>query len=146
MSRHRTRRIAKWTGLTTLGLLLAALVGNQWWSVQCITNDVWIGADAGGLWMGSLPPGRYDPFFKAQRGSRGMIWSYEFIREGALGGAGWCLVIPLWPLVVVIAIPTAWLWRRGRRHRPGHCRNCGYDLTGNVTGVCSECGTKVEGS
>ena len=26
--------------------------------------------------------------------------------------------------------------------RPGHCE-CGYDLTGNVTGVCPECGTSV---
>lgn len=27
---------------------------------------------------------------------------------------------------------------------PGHCQNCGYDLTGNVSGVCPECGTAVE--
>lgn len=26
--------------------------------------------------------------------------------------------------------------------KPGHCR-CGYNLTGNVTGVCSECGSGV---
>lgn len=26
---------------------------------------------------------------------------------------------------------------------PGHCRRCGYDLTGNVSGVCPECGTKA---
>jgi hypothetical protein len=26
------------------------------------------------------------------------------------------------------------------RPRPGHCRQCGYDLTGNVTGLCPECG------
>ena len=25
----------------------------------------------------------------------------------------------------------------------GHCQTCGYDLTGNVTGVCSECGSPV---
>ncbi len=24
------------------------------------------------------------------------------------------------------------------------CSNCGYDLTGNVSGVCPECGTKIE--
>jgi hypothetical protein len=24
--------------------------------------------------------------------------------------------------------------------RPGHCPHCGYDLTGNVSGVCPECG------
>ncbi len=47
--------------------------------------------------------------------------------------------VPLWAPLLAIAIPTAWLWRRDRRHPPGHCQRCGYDLTGNVTGVCSEC-------
>ena len=55
------------------------------------------------------------------------------------------IVIPLWIPTLAIAVPTVWLWRRDRRHPPGHCRKCGYDLTGNVTGVCSECGVKVEG-
>lgn len=31
-------------------------------------------------------------------------------------------------------------WRLGRRHREGLCVNCGYDLTGNTTGTCPECG------
>jgi len=26
---------------------------------------------------------------------------------------------------------------------PGHCKKCGYNLTGNTSGVCSECGLKV---
>ena len=26
---------------------------------------------------------------------------------------------------------------------PGHCRRCGYDLRGNVSGVCPECGSRV---
>jgi predicted RNA-binding Zn-ribbon protein involved in translation (DUF1610 family) len=26
----------------------------------------------------------------------------------------------------------------------GHCHRCGYNLTGNVSGVCPECGTKIE--
>jgi predicted RNA-binding Zn-ribbon protein involved in translation (DUF1610 family) len=25
----------------------------------------------------------------------------------------------------------------------GHCLRCGYDLTGNVSGVCPECGVKI---
>ncbi len=48
---------------------------------------------------------------------------------------------PLWPLPVLVAIPTAFLWHRDRRrHPPGHCQHCGYNLTGNVSGICSECG------
>ena len=35
-------------------------------------------------------------------------------------------------------------WRRRRRAAAGHCQECDYDLTGNVSGVCPECGTKIE--
>jgi hypothetical protein len=37
----------------------------------------------------------------------------------------------------------AWAHRRDPRYRPGHCCGCGYDLTGNETGVCPECGRDV---
>jgi len=30
-----------------------------------------------------------------------------------------------------------------RRIESGHCKKCGYDLTGNVSGVCPECGTPI---
>lgn len=53
---------------------------------------------------------------------------------------------PLWIPLLVLAIPTVILWRRDRRYPVGHCRGCGYDLTGNVTGVCSECGQRTEQS
>ena len=33
--------------------------------------------------------------------------------------------------------------RRVRRRRQGLCTECGYDLTGNVSGKCPECGTPV---
>ena len=51
------------------------------------------------------------------------------------------LVIPF----LLVAIPTAFLWARPRRRiPPGYCQTCGYNLTGNVSGVCPECGTAVE--
>jgi hypothetical protein len=54
------------------------------------------------------------------------------------------VAIPLWIPLVVVAIPTGFLWRRERkRPRPGHCPHCRYDLTGNVSGVCPECGDQV---
>jgi hypothetical protein len=54
--------------------------------------------------------------------------------------------MPLWlPLLLLLATPTAAVIRgpirRCRRRRKGCCVRCGYDLTGNVTGVCPECGT-----
>ena len=52
--------------------------------------------------------------------------------------------VPLWIPFVIVAIPTAFLFWREHRHVPGHCQKCGYSLTGNVSGVCPEYGTKVE--
>ena len=49
--------------------------------------------------------------------------------------------IPLWLPLLVVAPATLLLWRLDRRVAPGHCRRCRYNLTGNTTGVCPECGT-----
>ena len=35
-------------------------------------------------------------------------------------------------------------FRRWRELPSGQCRACSYDLTGNVSGVCPECGTPLE--
>ncbi len=56
--------------------------------------------------------------------------------------------IPLWPLALP-ALPALWVLsrdtlracRKARRRRRGLCLRCGYDLTGNVSGRCPECGT-----
>ncbi|MGB9626729.1 MAG: hypothetical protein ACPMAQ_17895 [Phycisphaerae bacterium] len=42
--------------------------------------------------------------------------------------------------------PTEQDYRRNFALRTGHCGRCGYDLTGNVTGVCSECGWAIPSS
>jgi hypothetical protein len=52
-------------------------------------------------------------------------------------------VFPHSLLLLLAAVPTALLWYVDRRFPRGHCRRCGYDLTGNVSGVCPECGEKV---
>jgi len=50
------------------------------------------------------------------------------------------------PLPAVFLIwfsPAILRWFRGRKPLPGHCRSCGYDLTGNTSGVCPECGSPI---
>ncbi len=64
---------------------------------------------------------------------------------------GWELHIRLWPLVALLgAYPVTAVTiehaRDIRRRRRGLCLRCGYDLTGNVSGACSECGCPVEQS
>ncbi len=52
---------------------------------------------------------------------------------------------------VLLLLPTSFLasglvsWRiESKRIPPGHCKKCSYNLTGNVSGICPECGTAVE--
>lgn len=56
--------------------------------------------------------------------------------------------VPAWyPFLAAAVVPVVWLvgrLRRRRRSGPGRCRRCSYDLTGNTSGVCPECGTPVE--
>lgn len=54
------------------------------------------------------------------------------------------LCVPLWLPFIVIASPTVFLvWRNHRRPMAGYCGECGYNLTGNVSGRCPECGSPV---
>ena len=52
--------------------------------------------------------------------------------------------LPYWFLSGVTALlPLRWLvlaLRQRPRNREGYCPSCGYNLTGNITGICSECG------
>ena len=48
------------------------------------------------------------------------------------------IALPIWIVLVLLVPALVWLWH-DRRIRPGSCR-CGYDLTGNVSGRCPECG------
>jgi len=55
-----------------------------------------------------------------------------------------------WLVIGTSPLPIAWLavitrqfWRK-RLARTGICRTCSYNLTGNTSGVCPECGSPVE--
>jgi hypothetical protein len=45
----------------------------------------------------------------------------------------------------LLALLVLWITdRRGAgRYAPSHCMKCKYDLTGNVSGICPECGTPL---
>jgi hypothetical protein len=53
--------------------------------------------------------------------------------------------LPLWSPFFLAAIATGLIFWCDRRRLPSHCcQGCGYNLTGNTSGVCPECGQKAE--
>jgi hypothetical protein len=73
-----------------------------------------------------------------QRMYRGLILTRRYTRDT------W--TIPgLLPVAVFGIYPAINGFRRLRRRgKSGLCRNCNYDLTGNTSGVCPECGTPLK--
>jgi hypothetical protein len=55
-----------------------------------------------------------------------------------------CLLAPAAGLLGALYIRRC-LQQQSRR-RQGECLRCGYNLTGNVSGICPECGTPVPGT
>ena len=71
-------------------------------------------------------------------------WAVKFESFNLFGKAIHSITIPLWVPFLLIAVPTLFLFIRIRRGKsPNRCAKCGYNLTGNVSGVCSECGWRV---
>ncbi len=73
---------------------------------------------------------------------QGFVWPHtRFLDLSHNYYAGYRLtVVPLWlPLLSLLAATSALWWLDRQRGRSGYCR-CGYDLTGNVSGRCPECG------
>lgn len=68
------------------------------------------------------------------------MW-WPTVLTGASGA--WILAIPLW-IPAATAGLAYMLLGRARPIRAGLCRKCDYDLTGNISGVCPECGRKIE--
>jgi hypothetical protein len=92
------------------------------------------------------------PFFRKLSDHPDRAWQYP-----GLAVARWavrydnyyyrtkCVFASYWLLSVLAALCP--LWRLCQilrpRYRAGGCAACGYNLTGNVSGICPECGTAV---
>ncbi len=155
--RSTLRRALKWIGTLLCVFVLAAFVASLRWDVA-VANDrmnliVW-------SWGGGvlLLEGAIERKTSLDRWATVELLSpLQSERRFALAlrpgwGQGWLhrrdryVFVPYWIPFALFAIPTAWLWWRDRHRRipPGHCQKCGYNLTGNVSGRCPECGSLLQ--
>jgi hypothetical protein len=138
----------------------AALVGSQGGFLVIITDGGW---PFRGRWTGSWNLATFS--VAGPSSTRSVGWGYEhgtmfgtLSRPGTGGppvhfaprsmrflSVHWVWLTALTSVLPLLCVPR--LLRRAvanRRRRAGLCVACSYDLTGNVSGVCPECGTKVE--
>ena len=152
--RSRIRRILKWTGLIACVLIVVAWGVSLRWFVEgsCVTRKYELvrGVVADGMllanriglssktqMLGIHFPSRWD-VYAANPGKYQFGFRWPSIARR--GQRVYAVRLPLWLPLLVVGLPTAFLWYRDRRrHPPGHCRKCGYNLTWNESGICSEC-------
>lgn len=162
---NRERCVMKWIGALACSLLTLG------WIVSCFfevifyhrgSTDRWcLSYRCGGLsltaapldqWSAQIPTGVFIDSLTEQEKS---------IRNGGFvplpRDYGFCLpsfemdqvpfcfrwTVPSWVPLVLIGLPTVWGFARSRSVPAGACSKCGYDLTGNVSGACPECGATI---
>lgn len=149
--RFRFRRFAKWVGIGFCALIALVWVISGWWHVAYVTRSSRIVAmEEGGLAYYTL----LDPVRIAANGE---VKLYELGVSVIRVRGTWQLMptyftdgtyrhvfVGCWIPLLLIALPTGLLfWRDRRRFPVGYCNKCGYDLTGNTSSRCPECGTGV---
>lgn len=60
--------------------------------------------------------------------------------------AGWQVGVPIWFIFLLTLCSTLFAFRKRRRERllGERCMHCSYNLTGNISGVCPECGKPAQ--
>jgi hypothetical protein len=72
-------------------------------------------------------------------------WEWTVIATQTVRAKVLVAEVPIWAVSLCLFILTLLLAWRGRplRRKSNTCAECGYNLTGNTTGICPECGTRA---
>ena len=154
-----TRRLSRrWRVVKWLGLILCGLIGATWglslpgWlAYRRHPYTVWLPHGAVNFVVSKRPtdsrPQGLNWGWRNPRPSAGSLprlvaWTWNRPRYWNIR-SHMAISIPLLPTLVGFAVATVYLWWRDRRYPKGHCQSCIYDLTGNTSGVCPECGERI---
>jgi hypothetical protein len=142
-------------------VLLSASLGDYWrhhpiaqWREGQVNHKVTLKGGIGyATWQ---EPTSEHVFADFPWGGGDLLWAHESThapKSDPSNPTSWAKVwlIPTWLLALAFGLlPAIHLARAANRYRlaqqsrrKGHCLVCNYDLTGNVSGTCPECGTKV---
>ena len=143
VTQRRTLSILKYVSAGFCMGVLGAFVFSGWYEVYR-TQPTWcVGMGYGRIKCVLDPGAREEPHWRVSRIENPPCWLW-----GGVIAYPQAAIIPLWVVWITALLPTAVLWWLNRsRHREGCCQCCGYNLTGNVSGRCPECGrpTKARG-
>jgi hypothetical protein len=145
----RTIRIVKWLGTVLCIAIVVGWIAAQWqWFLFKTGTPLDLSCAAGYVlvdWWSYEEDDRssYEAMDLPSRmsGSTRLGLGLPYLEANVFGVR--CLV-PFWTLLAAAGVPTALLWWLDRRNPPGHCQKCGYELAGNVSGICPECSTAVK--
>lgn len=142
--RPRRRRWLLWLWLATCCVPLAAY--HEHAGAYLEIHGLYVGVDSGCLTFRVIylisNPHTLNHIGWDHTGERGPIqWlpSFDTSISGFLGMKNSYVYVPAW-LISAISIGSGLLFRRLTRPRHSGCPGCGYNLTGNVSGICPECG------
>jgi hypothetical protein len=148
MLAYRTTRTDMEIGSGLIGIVLYSgsmtdIVGLK--KADLLHNGLWLYTKGKCHWRASrhfLLPGWRTDYVRPSSLLDRLINNGNGVRKGPVRVD--TLTIPLVPLIGVAVVPCAYFVLTGKRSKPrGKCRKCGYDLTGNVSGICPECGTPI---
>ncbi len=137
------RGTVKWVGVAACALLFCGWIGTFWlafgYQTSTVSIDLMLGCFNTSLYPAGLPT---HGWFAASMPYE-VYWLPKLIHGRYSGVRTTHLFVPLWMPLLAVGSATILCWRRDRRYPPGHCQKCGYDLTGNTSGACPECGVAV---
>jgi hypothetical protein len=145
----RARRLARWAGLiTTVGATalwgVASLsphtYATQSGSIHLLLGRVLLDSNPplGELGWQAFPDYAVDASSFSTRELLGLSWPRSTRSFGKP-----VVTVPCWCLLALVALPTLFTWWKPGRFGHGRCASCGYDLTGNRSGTCPECGSSA---
>jgi hypothetical protein len=139
-----TRRVVRLASWAVLVIVVSGCLVSWFGSACFIGRRIMVASEHGALWLVVVHPvpdrltgGGLDVF--ASYGK----WHVQWPSVDRIPSLGTRVTVPLWLILAVTVLGVVVAMRKARLTTKDTCATCGYDLTGNTSGVCAECGKGI---